>query len=194
MYEIRKRKNDIRDKYKELREKLDRDLKADMDERICRAFLDSATYRFASVILMYAPKPSEVDVTSIALRALADGKKVAYPRCNAENRSMNYHFVESLDQLERGLYGIFEPRTELPIYDRASSEPAACIVPALVYDKQGYRLGYGKGFYDRYLSSFTGSKVGMIYSDYIIDQLPRGRYDLSVDFLVTERGIRMKLN
>ncbi|MCI8387445.1 MAG: 5-formyltetrahydrofolate cyclo-ligase [Clostridiales bacterium] len=194
MYEIRKRKNEIRDKYKQLREKLDRGLKAEMDERICRAFLDSATYRFASVILLYAPKANEVDVNAIAVRALADGKKIAYPRCNGENRSMSYHFVESLDQLKSGLYGIFEPSAELPVYDRGSTEPAACIVPALVYDKFGYRIGYGKGFYDRYLGSFTGSKVGMIYSDYIIDQLPRGRYDLSVDFLVTERGIRIKSN
>ena len=61
----------------------------------------------------------------------------------------------------------------------------------MVYDKHGYRLGYGKGYYDRYLGNYSGSKVGMIYSDYIIDSLPRGRFDLNVDFIVTEKGLRV---
>ena len=126
-----------------------------------------------------------------AERALADGKKVAFPRCIPDTHDMEYHFITSLDQLEKGTYGLLEPTPDLPVYDRESVEPTACIVPALVYDKRGFRLGYGKGYYDRYLGSYTGSKVGMIYSEFIIDTVPRGRFDLSVDFIVTERGLKV---
>lgn len=192
MYEIRKRKNEIRDKYRALREALDPAAKASMDEKICRNFMASATYRYASVLLMYAPKADEVDVMPIARQALTDKKKVAFPRCIPDTHDMDFFFVEDIDDMERGSYGLFEPSDKLPIYDRGSGESAACIVPALVYDKKGYRLGYGKGYYDRYLSSFTGSKVGLIYSDFVLDEVPRGRFDLSVDFMVTERGIKVK--
>ncbi len=192
MYEIRKRKNDIREKYKALRMAISPDIKAIMDEKICNYFLSLATYRYSSVILMYAPKSDEVNVFKIAERALADGKQVAFPRCKPESHDMDYHFVTDLSQLEKGSYGLLEPPPHLPIYDYKNvTAPCACIIPALVYDKKGYRLGYGKGYYDRYLGNFTGSKVGMIYSDYIIDALPIGRFDLSVDFIVTEKGLRV---
>lgn len=192
MYEIRKRKNEIREKYKAQRALIEPSLKADMDNKICESFISCATYRYASVLLMYAPKHDEVNVIPIALKALSDGKKVAFPRCIPDTHDMVYHYVESLDMLEKGSYGLLEPPAELPSYDRASPESAVCIVPAIVYDRKGFRLGYGKGYYDRYLGGFTGSKVGMIYTELIIDSLPRGRFDLSVDFMVTERGIRVK--
>lgn len=191
MYEIRKKKNDIREKYKALRAAIAPDKKLAMDAKICNTFTSLATYRYAAVLLMYAPKSDEVNIFSIAERALADGKQIAFPRCRPETHDMDYHFVTSLDQLEKGAYGLLEPPSELPVYDRESTLPSACIVPALVYDKGGYRLGYGKGYYDRYLGLYLGSKVGMIYSDYIIDRLPRGRFDLNVDFIVTEKGIRV---
>lgn len=191
MYEIRKRKNDIREKYKALRQAIPSDVKREMDTKICNAFFGLATYRYASVLLMYAPKADEVNVFPIAERALADGKKVAFPRCIPQTHDMEYHYVTSLEQLKSGAYGLLEPTADLPVYDRNSTAPTACIIPALVYDKQGYRLGYGKGYYDRYLGSYIGSKIGMIYSDYIIETLPRGRFDLSVDVIVTEKGLRV---
>ena len=153
--------------------------------------MGSVTFRYASVLLFYAPKGDEVDVIPAVRRALSDGKRVAFPRCIPGTHDMEYHFVEDLSQLEKGAYGIMEPSAELPVYDRASTESAACVVPALVYDREGYRLGYGKGYYDRYLGSFTGAKVGLIYSDFVVDKLPRGRFDLAVDFIVSERGIQV---
>ena len=192
MFEIRKRKNEIREKYKSLRAALDPKVKAEWDEAVCRSFISSATYRFATVLLLYAPKPDEVDVLPIAQQALDDGKRVAFPRCIPDTHDMTFHFVSSLSLLVSGSYGLREPSPDLEKYDRGSPETAACLIPALVYDLMGYRIGYGKGYYDRYLSSFTGSKVGTVYSEYIVNSLPRGRYDLAVDFIVTERGIRVK--
>lgn len=192
MYEIRKRKNELRERYREMRLSLDQKLKASMDQRICESFISSATYRYASVLLLYAPKADEVNVYPIAERAIADGKKVAFPRCFDDTHDMDFHFVDDIAQLERGSYGLMEPPKSFPVYDRDAPEPAACVIPALVYDKKGYRLGYGKGYYDRYLGRFAGSKVGFVYNSFIVDALPRGRYDLSVDFIVTENGIRVK--
>ena len=60
-----------------------------------------------------------------------------------------------------------------------------------MYDRAGYRLGYGKGFYDRYLSAFSGCTIGVVYSDYILGEVPRGHFDVSVDILLTEKGVRV---
>ena len=63
-------------------------------------------------------------------------------------------------------------------------------MPGVAFDKNRNRIGYGKGFYDRYLSSFSGCKIGVIYSDYILPVVPRGRFDVSVDTLLTEKGVK----
>lgn len=191
MYEIKRQKNEIREKYKPLRAALDREAKARMDEKICANFLSLATYRYASVLLLYAPKRDEINILPIAEQALRDGKKIVFPRCLADSHEMTYHYVNDLSELTPGTYGIPEPSEDSPLFEKESGMPAVCLIPALVYDKAGYRLGYGKGYYDRYLSDFNGAKAGIIYSDFILDEIPRGRFDLAVDFLVTEKGIKV---
>ena len=71
-------------------------------------------------------------------------------------------------------------------------EPVHILVPGIAFSAGGYRLGYGKGYYDRYLSSFKGTKVGVAYTDFIANSVPHGRFDLAVDVLITERGIYAK--
>ena len=105
---------------------------------------------------------------------------------------MVYRRITSLDQLTPGAYGLSEPPSDAPDYDPARDTGSAiCFVPGLVYDRAGYRVGYGKGFYDRYLSSFTGCKIGVVYDDCILRQVPRGRFDVKVDILLCEKGVRM---
>ncbi len=194
MYEIRLRKKELRDKYSQLRRQLDAAYKLKSDGKICNLVLSLASYRFANTVLMYAPKPDEVNVMRIAEKALADGKTVAFPRCNKENTTMKYLIVTSLDQLEVGAYGLLEPPMDFPEFEIGGSvggtDHVLCIIPALLYDSEGYRLGYGKGYYDRCLSLFKGTKLGVAYSGFVCDKVPRGRFDLSVDVLVTEKGVR----
>ena len=105
---------------------------------------------------------------------------------------MVYREIKSLDELTPGAYDIPEPPADAPEYDpERDTGSAICFVPGLVYDKAGYRVGYGKGFYDRYLSSFAGCKIGVVYGDYILRQVPRGRFDVKVDILLCEKGVRM---
>ena len=165
--------------------------KTEYDLKICRRFMSLASYRFADALLLYAPLKYEIDVMPIAEDALKRGKTVAFPLCNPEEHTMVYHVVTDLDQLKTGSYGIREPDPSLPVYDPAErkNDNAVCFVPALAFDRKGYRIGYGKGFYDRYLSAFCGAKMGVEYSACVVDKLPRGRFDTAVDFLVTEKGV-----
>ncbi len=171
---------------------MDKAEKAARDGAICKAAISLVSFRYAEYVLMYAATENEIDVTPIAREALARGKKVAYPRCDKESHTMQYHIVTSPEELYPDAYRILEPPPENPVYDpQKDLGSAVCFVPGLVYDKAGFRLGYGKGFYDRYLSAFSGCTVGVVYSDYVLPAVPRGRYDVSVNILLTEKGVKM---
>lgn len=191
MNELRERKNRIREHYKALRKGMDPELKREYDECICQRFMSLASYRFADSLLLYAPLNGEIDIMPIAQDALNKGKTVAFPRCNKADHTMNYHIVSELSELKTGHYGIREPNRSLPIYDplQRKGENAVCFVPALAFDRNGYRIGYGKGYYDRYLGDFGGARMGVSYSFCVVDSLPRGRFDTAVDFLMTEKGV-----
>ena len=110
------------------------------------------------------------------------------PRCVENTRLMNMHLITGMEDLQEGAYGILEPREDLPILQKTKN--AICIVPAFCNDFRGYRVGYGGGYYDRYLSGFEGVKIGINYSDCVRPRLIGGRYDVPIDVLVTDRYIR----
>ena len=101
---------------------------------------------------------------------------------------MNMHIIRSMDDLQSGAYGILEPKADLPILRETGN--AICIVPGFCNDYRGYRVGYGGGYYDRYLSGFQGAKIGVNYSDCVRPRLLGGRYDVPIDVLVTDKYIR----
>lgn len=192
MNTIKKEKDEIRSEYKKKRDSMDASVKLARDKAICKSAMSLVSYRYADYVLMYAHTEGEIDISDVALDALKRGKKVAFPRCNPENHTMKYHIVTSVDDLKKDHYGIMEPEETLPVYSEETCKGSAiCFVPGLVYDRDGYRLGYGKGFYDRYLSGFGGSVIGVVYSDFILPSVPRGRFDVSINILLTEKGVKI---
>ncbi len=192
IHPLKERKDRLRSQYKKLRAEISAEARAARDESICQSALALVSFRYADIVLLYAPMEQEINILPIAEAALKKGKKIAFPRCDAASRTMQYHFVQSLSDLTVSTYGIREPDAALPIYDQSvHTDSAVCFIPGLVYDQHGYRLGYGKGFYDRYLSGFHGCRIGVIYSDCIIPEVPRGRYDIRADILLTEKNVRV---
>ncbi len=192
MYEIRNAKKTIREKHKNKRNAISPEQKRELDTKICNRIISLVSFRFAETVLLYAPVNSEIDISPVAEAALAAGKSIAYPRCDTEKCEMEFHFVSSLKELYPGAMNIPEPKESAPKFDRAEAlDPGKClcIIPALAFDKRGYRIGYGKGYYDRYLSRVNCTKAGVIYGELLIDRVPNGRFDLKVDFIVSERGV-----
>lgn len=194
MYEIRSAKNAIREKHKKIRGSIPPDKKRVFDTKICNRIMSLVSYRFADVIMLYAPINNEIDISPVAVAAFASGKKVVFPRCIPDTSKMEFHYIGSLDELKPGTMNIPEPDASAPVFkasDITDKNKCLCIIPALAFDKRGYRIGYGKGYYDRYLSRFECIRAGVIYSELFADQLPNGRFDLKVDFIVSERGVTM---
>ncbi len=189
MAEIRLLKIDLREEYRGRRGAIDKDLRAKMDAKICETIISLASFRYADTLLIYSPIGDEINVDPVAEEALRRGKTVAYP-VTQKRGIMHFHTVDSLDELEMTPGGIKEPPATNPLCDDRSTN-ALCIVPAFLFDPDGYRLGYGGGYYDRYLADFRGNKLGVVYSEFIVPRLPRGRFDISVDLLVSEKGVRV---
>lgn len=184
--DIRPEKAALRNAAIEWRKSLSRSEKQRMDFKIQSKVMNLWKFREVSTVLLYCAKPVEIDTKLLIERATALGKTVAVPRCVPGTREMDFYVITSFDDLEKGAFGVLEPIPEKcrKLNDFTSS---VCIVPALVYDKQGFRLGYGKGYYDRFLSGYKGNCIGLAYSDWVKDSLPHGKFDRKVDIIVTEK-------
>lgn len=187
--DIRQVKNDLRGSIKAMRRGLSRDRKQEMDSAIAASFLRSTSYTRSDVILTYVSTAIEVDTAFIIQTALRDGKKVACPRCVDGTRQMEFYYIRSMEELSPGYFGVLEPAADHTRLYRGAQRPV-CIVPGLAFDHWGYRLGYGKGYYDRFLAGYTGWTVGLCYSACIEYKLPHGRFDRAVDRLITEKYTR----
>lgn len=191
MTPLKKEKDAIRKACASVRDLIPKEEKSELDAKIISAASNMVSFRHADIILLYAPIKSEIDVMPIFDLAKERGKKVAFPRCNVEERTMKFHFVSSYDDLEIGAYGIREPKESLPVYDpELTVGVTICFVPGLAFDVYGYRLGYGKGYYDKFMNDFHGSTIGVAYTCQILPTLPKGRFDKHCDVLITEKGIK----
>ncbi len=187
--DIRPIKQELRERYKQQRRALSEEEKAQRDRAVAQAVTRLWQYKKNDTILCYVSTDIEVGTRLIIERALNDGKKVAVPRCVPGTRMMEFYYINSQDELSPGTFGVYEPDPN-PEKLLTDMSEGLCLVPALSYDLEGYRLGYGKGYYDRYLAGFHGALVGLCYSDCVARHLPHGRYDRAVETLVTESYIR----
>ena len=180
-------KQELREILKKRRDSIDPVQKRAMDQSIVQAIASSKVFAQASAVLLYAPIGSEIDLMPLAEMAQQAGKTVAFPKCNTDTCTMEFYVLEKGAVLQEGAYRIPEPAENAPLF--AADARTLCILPALTLDPRGRRLGYGKGYYDRFLRNFCGTKVGFCYSDFFVDKLPVGKYDTGLDMLITEKGI-----
>ena len=178
-------KSSLRKKYKAIRESLLENA-PEYSLEICKKCAALPEFRKADTVLLYFAKGSEADLSSLFEIALKTGKRVAYPRCLDRER-MEFFEIFSLSDLEKGYYGIMEPKSGCPA---CTFENAVCFVPALSFDLDGYRLGYGGGYYDRFLSDFFGTTVGIAFEKCISEKLPREEFDKKTDYIITERRVK----
>lgn len=191
--DIREYKKALRARCKAIRSEFTESEKAQADERIFERIIASKAYQRNDTFFVYVSTEIEVDTKKFIMKALSDGKKVAAPRCIDGTRDMDFYFIKGMSDLEPGSFGVLEPCVE-KCEKADGNEQALCIVPGLAFDMQGYRLGYGKGYYDRFLSAHPRlEKMGICYCSCTCNELVHGRFDISADMLVTEKYTR-KIN
>lgn len=180
-------KSTLRKEYLRVR----RDLcdKKEKDNGIFERLVSLEILEKADLILAYASSPIEVDTRRFIEYTLEKGKMLALPVCAESGNTMCFYRIESPDCLIPGKYkGIPEPdKTKCKI--ATIGDNTVCLVPGLSFDKSGYRLGFGKGYYDRFLSENTVRTVGLCYEECMRETLPSDIHDKRVSVIVTEKEI-----
>lgn len=186
--DIREYKKQLRAQYKAIRKSMNADDKSSADTEILQSVLKQYKYINCETVITYVSTAIEVDTRSLITYSLKIGKKVAVPRCVPNTREMEFYYINSLDELSSGTFGVDEP---CPDKSKLVSDfnNSICIVPALSYDRYGYRLGYGGGYYDRFLSKYNGYTVGICYDSCINKKLIHGRYDRATNIVITDKQI-----
>lgn len=179
----------LRDFFSEKRSQLceEPERKSALDNEIQARLIISPEYRAASAILVYMALPFEISTSMIIHAALSNNKTVALPVCT-KGGGMVFRVVRDLSALRPGAFGILEPDESCP--ELEPDENALCVCPALCCDMQGYRLGFGGGYYDRYLKKFKGVKAALCYSDGVIPSINVNSLDVCVDIIHTDSYTR----
>ena len=171
-------KQKLRKKYLSIRKNIkDRNNK---DKLIYNKVINDNDINKYDLILIYVSYNYEVDTIRL-INYYLDKKKVAVPRI--DNGIMNFYYIDSLDELRKGYFDILEPVSNNIVNDYSNS---VCITPGICFDKLGYRVGYGKGFYDRFFSKHNVYKVGLCYKECMANKIDTGEYDIAVDKVISD--------
>jgi len=156
------------------------------DEAICRHVIHSRVYRNARTIFCYVGNDREIDTVPLLRAALADGKIVATPLCTGKG-IMEARQIQGLGDLVSGKFNILAPKLECPVVEPEDFDLA--IIPCSTGNAKGQRLGYGGGFYDRYLPRTCCPKVLLCRARLVQEDIPLEEHDTKMDYLVTEEGL-----
>jgi len=149
--------------------------------RLGEKFRASEAYKQASSIYFYLPYNQEVRTEPMILAALAEGKRIAVPKCYGDE--MKFLWIESMEGIEPGYCNIPEPVFDEPVADDAT---ALVLMPGLAFDPQGHRIGYGGGFYDKFLEAEPDHPtVALCYGFQMFDHLEVDAHDIPVDTVIS---------
>lgn len=182
-------KRDIRGEFLAARNALTADEIIAGSRQVVQRLIGLGAIRGASTVMVYLAFGSEVVVDDLIRWGWNEGKGIAVPRCNPVDRELTASRVEGFDELERGHYGIREPKGDR-LRPVPPDEIDAVVVPAVAFDRRGNRLGYGGGYYDRFLPAAPRAvRVGAAFACQIVAELPADRHDIGMDCIVTDREV-----
>lgn len=172
------KKEFLRKKYKEKRDNIKN--KVTKDNLIYQKVINNKDILSSKTLLIYISINSEVDTIKI-INYFLYAKNIAVPKIIDNN--MYFCYITNLNDLTSGKYNIPEPTNENIVTD---FDNAICIVPGICYDKENYRVGYGKGYYDRFLSKNKIKTIGLCYKECMIEKIDNDKYDYKIDEVITD--------
>lgn len=184
-------KAEIRKRILEVRGNLSDGEIAEKSGAIVQNVLKTPEYEEADNILLYADYNHEVMTREIFENALLRQKRVYFPKCDRMTNTMEFYRATAISQLEKGYQGILEPKEDVRgRYRFRAREDTLAILPGVAFDTFGYRIGYGRGFYDKYLANKRQlSTMALAFACQLVEEIPRDVHDMKMDKIVTEEII-----
>ncbi len=185
-------KQEIRKITEKIRSEIPLEKKKEMDKAIQNHLFNWELYKKSKHIFCFISFRSEIDTIPIIKRVLEDNKIISVPKIDRKKREMKAYYINDISNktLKPGEYGILEPTENCEEADYKTID--LIIAPGLAFTLKGERLGYGGGYYDRFLSKHPGIPVcALTYDCLLLDFLPVKKNDINVDYLITESGIKI---
>lgn len=169
------------------RSKIPYETRENYSKLICNSLSELEYYKNADIIMAFISFGSEINTKYIIEHSISLGKKVVIPIMIPETKELLISEIRDFSELELGFYNILTPKEEfIRILNPDTID--LILVPGLIFAKDGYRIGYGGGYYDRFLSNRSNSikKIAIGFDMQVVDKVPIGKYDIPVDFILTE--------
>lgn len=176
-------KSSLRRLWLEKRDNLSADFIEIASKKIQKHLKKIDAYRTAGTIACYYSIGSEVKTHGILQEILSDGKTLALPR--VEGDGLVFCNVKKFEDLEKGEFGIMEPKQNCQPVTKFD----VIVVPAIAMTRAGQRLGYGRGFYDRFLIGKKPVTIALVYSKTVLKNIPSSKSDVTIQWVVTEDGV-----
>ncbi|MFP7297632.1 5-formyltetrahydrofolate cyclo-ligase [Neobacillus niacini] len=181
-------KNRIRKEMKEVLSGLSKPAYDDFSYKVAKNLYQHEDWIQAKVIGVTISKQPEVDTYQIIRKAWESGKDVAAPKCHPKTKSLTFHKINDFSQLESVFYGLFEPIIEKTI-EVKPADIDLLIVPGLAYTREGFRLGFGGGYYDRYLPHYYGKTLSLAFDFQVIPEFAIEEHDIAVSTIITNNEV-----
>ena len=181
-------KKELRREILKIRNNLDKNTKKKYDEIIFTKLRKRKEYINSNNVFIYLGYGSEIDTISFVKEMFLDGKNVCIPKTNTEDKTMEAVIIRDLDNLEEDKYGILEPVSNYEVINK--DEIDLVIMPGLAFDNHGGRLGYGGGYYDKFLMDCSADKfkIALAYNFQVIESVPKEEHDILIDCIITEEN------
>ncbi len=181
-------KTRLRLQFKKIRENVSKKDRLEVSEKIAKRLFKLKLYKSAKNVALYMNIGSEVGTETIFKKSIALKKTVLAPRVDKKNNTIVFARVKSLKDFKMGAYTILEPKKSCPVWE--TKEIDLVLVPGILFDKKGHRLGYGKGYYDQFLNFISKEKrIGLTYEKTLVARLPNHKKDVPVSWIITEKRV-----
>ncbi|MEW8994152.1 5-formyltetrahydrofolate cyclo-ligase [Clostridium sp.] len=181
---IKEEKKKLRNEVMKRIAELSKEYTLEADKKIYKKVINLKEYKEANTIFCFVSTEDEINTRNIIESALESGKRVGVPRCIGKG-IMEVCEIKGYTSLKDGKYGILEPKEECPLI--GSEEIDFAIIPCVSCSEEGYRLGYGGGYYDRYLEHATFTTAVICREKIICDYIPRDEHDIKIHRVITDK-------
>ncbi len=174
-------KNSIRKSLLLKRRQIPEEKRIQASEKICEYLIHNPMIQKTAILYLYIAKEPELSLMPLLHWSLEQGKCIGVPKVHGE--TMDFYQLTTLEQLSQGAFGILEPNDDCPLLQAKES---ICLVPGVGFDKSGNRMGYGKGYYDKYFSQYPDLiRLGVSYEEQVVEQIPADAYDKKMHMVMT---------
>lgn len=164
------------------------DKRNDIERLIQHNLFSSEIWKNSNIIGITVSRSFEWDTKSIIETAWNENKSICVPKCYPRQNKLKFYEIQSYNQLEKVFYGLLEPNPNQTRYIKKNLMDLL-IVPGLLFDKRRYRIGFGGGYYDRFLVNYNNTTVALASSKQLVYQIPSEKFDIPVQHIITEKGL-----